>query len=233
MSAVFQQFESLKGLRDSIVPLLPELQAYYNEDNGFPCIQHPLVYSMLHTPTMNAWANDALQRKREIIAERKEAGEHTDILTLYERPYRINAFMDMQDGLTDREYWESLGWIYTDSENLHQNRDEWRELLNSDRPDRLYIMGAEDRTALALMKNPIRVYRGKAIQDGDGFSWTTNLKKARWFANRNAELRSQSTHVITGTIRRKHVIAYLTNRGESEIVAMPERVYEQFVESTE
>lgn len=64
-------------------------------------------------------------------------------------------------------------------------------------------------------------------------SWTTNKDKAKWFGNRNAmfsgyrnrnKIPSDTYYVVTGKVKLKDVIAYITDRNESEIVVQVKNV---------
>ena len=76
------------------------------------------------------------------------------------------------------------------------------------------------------MPNTITIYRGGI--DDKGYSWTLNKDYAVWFANRwimNGNLGDESnvtnrheTNVFEKTINKSDAIAYLSDRGESEII---------------
>jgi len=56
----------------------------------------------------------------------------------------------------------------------------------------------------------------------DGFSWTLDEEKARWFAARSS---METPLLARGTVSRRDVFAYLSGRGEQEIVCLPENVH--------
>jgi hypothetical protein len=66
----------------------------------------------------------------------------------------------------------------------------------------------------------IRVYRGITQTGGErGIAWTTDPKIAAKFANGAGErIRIVGGVVITGRVRPSSVLAYLTERGESEVI---------------
>ena len=49
--------------------------------------------------------------------------------------------------------------------------------------------------------------------------------KAEWFARRFAGGEGRTPLLVEGTVSKKDVLAYFSNRGESEIVAFPEDVH--------
>lgn len=71
---------------------------------------------------------------------------------------------------------------------------------------------------------PIEVFRGQRPHDPLGFAWTTDEEIARSFAE-GASFRTRvAGKVISGLARRDVVFAYLTGRGESEVIVDPRHV---------
>lgn len=72
----------------------------------------------------------------------------------------------------------------------------------------------------------LRVYRGglpKGI--ATGFAWTTDPKIARKFANgAGSRVQTPGGIVIAGLVKPSHVIAFITRRGESEVIVDPTMV---------
>jgi hypothetical protein len=72
----------------------------------------------------------------------------------------------------------------------------------------------------------LRVYRGQREGDPFGIAWTTDPKVAGKFA-RSLGGRDPGDHggvTYTGLVPREAVLAYITRRGESEVVVDPEHV---------
>lgn len=221
-----QQHSDLAELLATQCPLDPRLAKYQRTIEGMPVLQHPLVYGVPYMAEMNAVYNRALEAKLELLERYKQTGHYASCLTLYERPWRLNAFVSYCSHLTPDEYWRNLGWIYSDSENLYQNRSEWRRVLSAGVPGREHMMCGEERAELAAMPERLTVYRGCSVKDHSGFSWTLERSVAEWFARRFK--REEGMVVLTATVDRGDVIAYLTGRNEAEVIAMPEHVtYEQ------
>lgn len=195
-----------------------ELAYYYDEDDvlGFPVIRHPLMYWI--GPADVNLINDMFERKAAAVDDAYKNKNWNSYIYLHERPYRLDAFMDVADEMTDDEYWETLGSIWVDSENIWQSRDVWSEMLESDRPNRNKIMTADEIADFEKLPDEITVYRGHIKgKNEDGLSWTTSEEKARWFANRLAT-GDDEPDVASGTVKKSDVVAYFTRRGESEIV---------------
>jgi hypothetical protein len=217
-------------------PLDPELYPYFEEnclgDGGalsLPALRHPLVYSVPHLPGMHWLANDQLRQKRASCREAIARRDWEAYVLLHERPYRPDALRLVVNVLAGQplapvDYWHLVTWTWRDSENIHQNRRQWRRLwlrsnYRASRP--LFAMNPQERAALAEMPEELRVYRGQSARHLPGMSWTADRDLARWFAVR---LRPEEPTVLSGRVRRDNVLAYLTGRNENELVLLPEHV---------
>lgn len=206
--------------------LHPDLKPYYRgEDKSFPVLQSPLVYGVPYHPNMNAYYNEQYRVKKEAIDKAMEKKKWFEVIWLHERPYRFQAFQELDWGgwLDDKTYWEMLGHIWGDSENIWQHKDEWHECLTSDRKYKRYFMEPEERKEFKGLPNYLTVYRGcVAGENEDGFSWTLNEEKAKWFSTRF--LNRGEKHkgiVLQKQIRKTDAFAYLTGRNEFEIILLP------------
>lgn len=203
-------------LRSMNEPLNPELVPYLEDGALGKQLRHPLVYlvPMWDNGRANAYyaqkvrdSNSALQEKR-----------YSSFVYLHERPYRLDAFIQIADQLTDTEYWKLLGSIWTDTENQWQNLDKWDELLNSDRPQRQYLMTQEEDEFLRSLPDNVVIYRGcqKGLNQ-KGLSWTLKRDKAKFFANRLGK----RGIVLQRTISREQIVAVFLGRNEWEVVWKP------------
>lgn len=216
---VHEHEELMKLINEQPQELHPDLIPYLRKIPGLgEVIQHPLVFSVPHSPAFNKIINASYEAKSREVQRVLEAEEWYTYLFLHERPYRIDAFETIMDRLQDHRYWQLLARIWVDSENIRQNQARWTKLLSSRRPDRAQMMSEEDRAALAAMPETITVYQGHTLGHHDGWSWTTSLTTATWFANRFADMERSPAVVTEGMVDRRHVVAYLSIRGESEIL---------------
>ena len=222
------QIDSLLGIDED---LDPELERHCVDTEIGMCIKHPLVFSIMHNPVMNAMVNRAFNAKKKGIARALDDKNWDKYVWLHERPYRLDAFLDVEHHMSDRQYWELAGHIWVDSENIHQSLDQWRDIFEDNaRGDQQYFMSEDDRKFMRLSPsrgglNPVfTVYRGFS-QPGceDGFSWTLSYDTAVWFANRLCHS-DETPMLATGTLSARDVFAYMSGRGEREIVCLPENV---------
>lgn len=233
-----EQLKQLKELLECQEDLDAELLPYFEEesDHGWPMIRHPLVYSIMHTQNQNAMVNAQLRAKKKALASAIIEERWHSYVYLHERPYRVEAFEVLANDLDvfddETGYWELLGSIWTDSENIHQNEGMWRDFLTDPRPGRESMMNEAERTALAEdYDDTITVYRGFTVEGREeGLSWTSNSVVAKFFARRLARP-DQTPMMATGTVNKSNVIAFFDGRSEQELVVLPEDI--QAVDVTE
>jgi hypothetical protein len=216
--------ELTRLLHDRTTPLDPELEPFMEDSPFGPCLKHPLVFQVpFHS---GALANRQLEQKRKALAEAIDEGKWMTAVWIHERPYRIEVLLEFADHMDDRVFWEVLGAIWTDSENIWQNDAEWRSLWASERPGREFAMDDDEREGFKKLPDIIQVYRGCISEENeDGMSWTTDLRIAEFFAKRFAQLRSGDPIILCGTAKKADVLFYGLGRNESEVVVLPESVH--------
>lgn len=207
-------------------PLHPDLAAHLEHTELFgTSLRHPLVYSIIHTPGMNALVNKQYAHKRAALTKAELDADWLTYVFLHERPYRLDALIDLDNrhGITGEDYWPLVGRIWTDSENIWQNYCAWQEVLTDSRNDRQLIMDDTDQQVYNELPETFTIHRGYNHDDLDwqlGMSWTLDQRRAHWFAKRYPQ--KGKSIVATGTAKREDVIAYFGSRNEQEIVIMPD-----------
>jgi hypothetical protein len=201
-------------LAETNEPLHQDLVPYLEKDGALgPQLRHPLVYQV---PLFsNGRANAYYLQKKSDLIDAVLHRKYSRIIFLHERPYRLQAFLSMVNDLPDEKYWSLLASIWTDTENAWQNLEQWRELFNSDRPQRERLMDRDEILALSSLPDTVKIYRGcqKGINE-DGISWTLKRDKAEWFATRL----DKDGVVLEKEIQKKDIIAVFTNRNEFEVI---------------
>ena len=186
-------------------------------------LDHPLMRLMSFGPEMVEKANSDYVVLRKRLDESVAAKDWDTFMFLHARPHRPATLASMAPQLSDHDYWRLLGAVYIDAEGVGADKRLWRRLLTAKRPGRECMMTPEERQTLASMPDPITVYRGYGnAASAMGWSWTTDRAKAEWFARRSG---SKRPGVTTGEIDKVNVVAYLTQRKESEIVADPKCIH--------
>jgi hypothetical protein len=186
-------------------------------------IHHPLIIEIAYNPKMNAFINARYRHKLAAIESAKAAGQFYSIIFMHERPYRLEALKSLAPQMSDAEYWNCVGGVWVDSENIWQNLNEWRNVWESKRSAKFNCMDEEEREVFAALPNTIKVYRGvhgkgcnMPLYRRNGLSWTTSYDTAEWFSKRHKETRQK---ILMGTVDKKDVHAYFSGRNENEIVA--------------
>lgn len=179
------------------------------------CLRHPMLFHLFYMPQLNAMLNRQYAAKKKYIAESLVQKKWSSVLVMYERPHRMEIFAQYQSQMTNREYWENLAWVWTDSENLWQYGALPGALLCSQRPDRDYLMKPEERSFLNSLPEMVTIYRGHGKKNRRGWSWTLSVQKARWFARRFAK---SGWGVSRMLVPRSAILAYFSGRGEYEVV---------------
>lgn len=203
----------------------PELEDHLNDGPLGPCIQHPLVYSIMHTPLQNSLVNRQLQHKLEALDRARNEADWHSYVFLHERPWRLDALVDVMTEMTPPRWWELFGTVWIDSENIRENYETWTDLLRSGNPDHMRSMMSNDEMlALDALPDAITIYQGHTSERDDGWSWTTRLETAAWFARRFASLERDEAMLSTAWVPKTDVVAYLLSRNEYEILVDPDNV---------
>lgn len=194
--------------------LHPDLEPYTEDNDSLGTVlRHPLVYQV---PLLtNGHANQMYEHKLRQLERAIAENDYSSLVYLHERPYRLNAFIEfVEQDAPDEIYWEVLGNVWTDTENMWQNKREWKRLLTSTRPDRIKMMREDDVVLFEALPDTVIIYRGCSTQNENGMSWTLSKEKALWFANR---FRTDG-YVLEAEVKKSDIIALLNHRGEQEII---------------
>ncbi len=212
-------------------PLHDDLEQYVRRTSVMGEMVHsPLVISPLYSRQRCAHINGLYEQKRAQIAEAAAERNWHRIVMLHERPYRFTALQEclmrgLEEGSSD--FWEVVGQVWVDSENIHEHFSAWRSLWKGGDSGgstefRYRAMSEEDREGFSKLRSRIRIYRGYSWNRGVklGMSWTTSRQKAAWFAQRFDE--RGSGHVITAYVDKASIYAFFARRGEQEVVVDPD-----------
>jgi hypothetical protein len=194
--------------------LHPDLVPYLEQSSeGWMMLRHPLVYQV---PFFSNGSANAYYEQKKIAVEKATADKnYKQFVWLFERPYRVEAFIKIADKLSDTDYWRLLSDVWIDTENQYAYLNEWKKLLASKRPNRHYMMGEEEDNILRSLSNQVTIYRGcqKGLNE-DGLSWTLDKSKAKFFANRFGK----KGIILERKVPKLDIMAVLLGRGESEVI---------------
>jgi len=212
------------GFLGKAEPLHPDLVEHLFPDGEGMVVHHPLIISHSFSPGFFGEVNRLYMVNKQDVIDAEAKRDWTNFMLLHERPYRFQTFRKIRNRLSDAEYWEVLGNLYTDSETIHCNLRFLRPALTSTRPCRERIMNPQERRFLAKQGERLTIYRGCRSGRKIGWSWTLDRRKAEWFARRFEEYVEGSPIVLIGEVDKNDVIAYFADRKEKEIVVDPKKV---------
>lgn len=206
------------------------LEAYAEYGKPFPMLRHPLCYMVpfLCGDGELKQVLETIAQKKARIAKLRRQRKWDRALFLYERPWRFSTLLEWAPRWQSHAratWWAAFGEVWTDSENVWQHVEAWRYLwATATREEALLTMGTEDHKWLAELQalgKPLVVYRGATPiherMNGVGLSWTTDMRKAKWFARRFNERGKVSVALVP----LEEVRAVFVGRGESEVVPNP------------
>ena len=147
-------------------------------------------------------------RDSKIVSQIVRAG---DIEGNYEKVKDI--FFRKARLLSNPVYWEVLRTVWVMS-GCTENAKEFLPFLKSSRPCRSWFMTIEDAQTLESMEFPITVYRAYEKEPDEGISWTLDNQWCEGYAA------SKGRKVKSRTVERKDVFAYISRRGEEEIMIL-------------
>lgn len=117
--------------------------------------------------------------------------------------------------LPNPSYWELLRTVWVAAgrtENVH----EFLPFFRSSRPSRSWFMTVEDAQVLDGMEFPLTVWRAYDSEPDPGISWTIDREWCEEYAS------AKGRKVKSREVNREDVFAYVSRRGEEEIIILPE-----------
>lgn len=197
-----------------------ELQDHIFDGRLGKMVHHPLVIQVFYREHMNPMLNQMLRQKQKLVNEYMKERNYEGYVFLHERPYRLEALLEIVTYLKPEDYWNVIKSVYVDTENAYEFHDEWVSLMTSDIPV------PDDMKLKSLNTEVTKVYRGFVHSTSKmGISWTTDYDKAVWFARRFARVDSgDKPQVVTGVVHNTNILMCIDQRGESEVVVLPDNV---------
>lgn len=200
-------------LRDMAEPLCDELQAHLIDCGDFVVLRHPLVVDIM---PIGGACNRRLRHKRQLLVDPAYA-RLSKRIWLYERPFRLDTICRWVDEAVsvDDDLREALAMAWMDMESDDADPEIVEMCVAAFRKAGFISQGppigsAEDASKVAL-------YRGGA--NPNGMAWSTSVGVARFFAARAA--RGGERIVWEAGCDAEGALAYLTGRGEYEVVCDP------------
>ncbi len=221
---LYERHEPLReDLRKYVIPFSGSMAS-----SAYGMFHHPWFIGKVYSLDHCAYIHHMMDQQQQILVQLHKRRRLREVVMAHAGPYRLQTLADYEHSMTDRVFWKTLADVWTDSENLWQDTRLIRRLLSNPRPHREEMMTAEERQALKRMPDAITIYRGYSGRGTwRGWSWTIDKDKGEWFARRPPGPMQDSPSdptLVEATVNKAHVIAYITERDESEIVVDPRRV---------
>jgi hypothetical protein len=199
---------------------------------------------MFHHPLCIAIAPMAFPRPLEEIIDLRQQMLDQQMLERkfesaifrYERPYRMTALLHLTDCFDGRKgairFWRLAANVWTDAEYSESDYI-WTKLMWADIPHRWAMTASADRRYLRTLPEIVTIYKGvqaPTLEEAeeivpDGWSWTFDIAIARKFANRYRPPTCTS-YIATAKVSKQVIMAYLTHRGEREVLIEPGTVWD-------
>jgi hypothetical protein len=201
--------------------LLPELREHVCSTSFGLMVHHPLIVHPFYQPGKAGWINYAFRYSQSEAKRLLKEKAWFAYLFLHAKPYRAGLLINChREGMRGAEYWEIVGWAWTNSENIHENRRLWRSIWSADEPEREAVMEEKDRIALDALPDPVTVWRGTRYKKSvRGMSGSIDRNTATGFAHRFGHRPRTAPLLARGQVAKADVLAYFATRSESEIVS--------------
>ena len=208
--------------------LLPELKKYVEDSDTCGSIfRHPLCVHVKLNMDRAAWINWTVRYREEELERLRRKGDWMGAISLYHVSSLLYGFIKDIEHYDDATYWNLLAHVWTGIESPWRERRLLLDMFQSPRPQRDKLMEESEHQALARLTESFPVYRGYLGRRANGLSWTTDRKKAIWFARRFAKIGIGDPRLLSGIATKKDMLAYFTRREESEVVIDPKKVKER------
>ena len=128
----------------------------------------------------------------------------------------------VQHYLSPQDYAKTLAecWVRDEQPNINPNFTKTELTSMFRRADKKFLMSEAGYKKWQELPEKVTAYRGVTEYNGKNvrvLSWTTNYETAKWFAGRFEE----QGKIYQAEIDKKHIFAYIDQRGESELIIDP------------
>lgn len=199
--------------------LSPSLLGYIEECHLMTFFRHPFCVmpyakgAEKESSQINAMINHMVEKRESMIMDMESEGNYTAVLSIVERPFRLEYALKYLHLVNDYEYWDIVDYVWTDSESPSVNLNVWESIFKINKSSNPTLKTKTVKT----MDSVVTVYRGG---DEKGLSWTLDKEKAAWFATRF----NSNQLLMTGLVHKSDILHYTDSCGEQEIVALPSSV---------
>lgn len=161
----------------------------------------------------------------QMIEEINKAEKIMDIYAMVNKPYCLTFLKFAMPYLSTEDFSKLLAdvWIRSENPNMDANVNKQKLITMFGKAEAKYLMSEQERRQLNALDDEVTVYRGVTTFNAKNIkalSWTLNLKKAKWFANRFDE----DGTVYEARIKKENIFAVFNGRNEAEIIVNPNKL---------
>lgn len=224
-----KQTTDLAQIKEKAVMMLyfePKSKAGIDFLIDYPYLDTPFGYLKATGKMFNVFLDkDVFDLWRvEMIDFIESRGTIADIMVLFTKPYRLAFFSYISEYLDVVDFTKQLKEIWTENEFpalncsiINTELSSWFKCCDKD-----LFMSEVDRNYLDSLPDEVMIYRGVADDKYKmGYSWSLSRDKAEWFATR-LTFDGCNPALYSFKVKKSDVVAYLSSRGESEIIVLPE-----------
>lgn len=183
-----------------------------------PFFQTTATFDMETHKLLDLTKEKDLEKARKMMEKQiDKATSYAHLFMMVQKPYYPALFKYSAQYLGEKDFADALAYTWTTTEfPNHDANVSLNEFLNMfKKANKEYLMNEECLDAYNALPDKITVYRGTCLQSTTkAMSWTTDVNKARWFAERFGD----NGKVYEAQINKKDIFAYFADSGEKEIV---------------
>lgn len=174
------------------------------------------IYQMSETFFIDMKMRDIILFREKHYKELLDNKMYGKLFTLIDKPYRFYWYQQLYNDIPLEARYELFIDIYRGSEYGFNSLD--KEFVQE-------VFSVRPHKEINIFTDVVTIYRGegsKSTHYSEAYSWTTQLKTAKFFANRF----NSDGVIYQAKVNKKDIIDYLEGRGEAEILVMPNKVYD-------
>ena len=157
-----------------------------------------------------------IKKRTNKIKECIKNNDFETILFLLDKSYRLQTYENIFDLILDDKKYDIFINVYVSAEyGFNDISEEFLDEILEYRPNKEFTE----------LDDEIIIYRGEGAESTNkenALSWTTDFKIANFFANRFKD----NGKIYKAKVKKKDIIDYIQDRGESEILVKYEYVYD-------
>lgn len=200
-------------------PLIPRKAI---ENMGAAC--HPFAKSIFfYHRNRQKWLDISTPNSyafyRHLILDRINSFSLPFIYDMILDDYKLTWFQLCKDYMSreDFAYYLKHSWLDEEDPNQDPTVDREEVLRYFRQADKHYLMNPSDLAYYQNLPSTLTIYRGVSPHRAKyGLSWTADQDMAMWFKKRYEN--SSQGQLLTAVISKKHVLAYIDERNEHELI---------------